>query len=256
MRLGSGQYPQGSWKGDREEPTHSRGQALRGQDSRRLCPQGGAGDRKVRGARRKGGGGTRGGKEEALREQRHPLIYLEAQKPSWASAPVMAPHNWLDTEEVQSFNKPALRGQIGAPQASFRTRLTKWEGRARRVRGPGRRWGHTTSYCSTWGRGALEVTTVGGRGSAGSQGTHPHALGGGPSQALVGRCGDQTLRSGIRTTEHSPRVGPADSARSQPFQEHTTCSQIVPSPSGTQDHTCPEAGRWGRGRLAGTFHLN
>lgn len=155
----------------------------------------------MRGKRRKGGSPPRA---------ETPPIYLEAQKPSWASAPVMVPHNWLDTEEVQCFNKPALRGQIGAPQASFRTRLTKWEGRARRVRGPGRRRGHTTSYCSTWGRGALEVTAAGGRGSAGSQGIHPHALGGAPSQALVGRRGDQTLRSGIRTTGQSPRVGPAD----------------------------------------------
>lgn len=43
-------------------------------------------------------------------------------------------------------------------------RLTKWEGRARRARGGGRRWGHTTSYCSTWGRGALGKATVGEKG--------------------------------------------------------------------------------------------
>lgn len=161
--------PAGLLEGRQGEAHLSGGQALRGQGSRWLCPQGGAGDRKARGKRRTGGSPPRA---------ETPPIYLEAQKPSWASAPVMVPHNWLDTEEVQCFNKPALRGQIGAPQASFRTRLTKWEGRARRVRGPGRRRGHTTSYCSTWGRGALEVTAAGGRGSAGSQGIHPHALGG------------------------------------------------------------------------------
>lgn len=129
-----------------------------------------------------------GGEEEGLQEQTPPPP-LGSPEPTWASAPTMAPHNWLDTEEVQSCNKPAQRGQVGAPQASFWTTLTKWAGRARRARGPGRRWGHTTSYCSTWGRGAREVTAAGGRGSADMQGTHPPALGGpfpGPARTLQG----------------------------------------------------------------------
>lgn len=47
------------------------------------------------------------------------------------------------------------------PQASLPPRLTKWKGRARRVRGAGRRRGLTTSYCSTWGRVALGATSAG-----------------------------------------------------------------------------------------------
>lgn len=66
----------------------------------------------------------------------------------------------------QPCNSRALWGQEGSLhhfQATFRPRLTTPEGSARRVRDPGRRWGHTTSYCSTWGRGVLGATTAGER---------------------------------------------------------------------------------------------
>ena len=89
------------------------------------------------------------------------------------------------------------------PQASLLPRLTEWEGRARRVRGAGRRRGLTTSYCSTWGRLAL------GAASAGEGGQRAHrapSRPGGPSPACCAPApppgshpaawGPQTLRPG------------------------------------------------------------
>lgn len=114
--------PEGSWRGERrQKPTSSGGEATAGRGGLRPCPQGEAGCREVR------WGGDKRGRPPAAE----------------------VPQGFLDTGAVQSFNKPAQRGQAGAPQTSFRTRLTEWEGRARRARGPGRRRGHTTSYCST-----------------------------------------------------------------------------------------------------------
>lgn len=63
-------------------------------------------------------------------------------------------HNWLGP----------LGTTGGTPGQLPWLRLTEWEGRARRARGRGRRWGHTTSYCSTWGRGTLGAATVGEKG--------------------------------------------------------------------------------------------
>lgn len=58
--------------------------------------------------------------------------------------------------------------------------LTEWEGRALRERDTARRRGHTTSYCSTWGKGGPEATATGKRkGIRGTAGTAlPEAVSG------------------------------------------------------------------------------
>lgn len=84
---------------------------------------------------------------------------------------------WADTDGQPPRRLLTLAGTLGAtdetgsggpggtPGPASPPRLTRWEGRARRARGAaGRRWGHTTSYWSTWGSGVLGAATVGEKG--------------------------------------------------------------------------------------------
>ena len=154
------------------------------------------------------------------------------------------------------------------PQASLLPRLTEWEGRARRVRGAGRRRGLTTSYCSTWGRLAL------GAASAGEGGQRAHrapSRPGGPSPACCAPApppGESPGSVGTADAEawlpspsrvlrekghRTPAVGGVGQTCACPSRSPPGClpdpgvARMAPPPLRTRTHTGPGLGGGRRG---------